>query len=177
MRGEADRTKILRFMRELGSRVTGPGCIYLTGGGTAVLEGWRDMTVDVDLKALPEPAGLFEAIAVIKDLVDVNVELAAPDDFIPSVPGWRERSRFICREGRVDFFHFDPYAQVLAKIERGHGRDRDDVAAMLQRGLVEREQLWRCFEAIDPQLIRFPAIDAPSFRAAVLAVCRPGDSL
>jgi hypothetical protein len=31
------------------------GRIYLTGGATALLYGWRSTTIDVDLKANPEP--------------------------------------------------------------------------------------------------------------------------
>lgn len=171
MRGEADQAKIERFMSQLGQRVQGGGKIYLTGGATAVLEGWRGMTIDVDLKAEPEPAGFFEAIAGLKESVDINVELAAPDDFIPSLPGWQDRSRFISRHGRLDFYHYDPYSQAMAKIERGHERDVGDVAAMIQRGLVERRRLWILFEAIESELIRYPAIEPKAFRAAVAAIC------
>lgn len=176
MRGESDRIKIERFMAELGRRLNGPARIYLTGGSTAVLEGWRDMTVDVDLKALPEVAGLFEAIAELKDAVDVNIELASPDNFIPPVPGWQERSVFITRHGNLDFFHYDPYSQALAKIERGHARDLRDVAAMIERGLVECGRLLQLFEQIEPQLIRFPAIEPRAFRASVLAICQDSGS-
>lgn len=172
MRGESDRAKIERFMAELGRRVNGPARIYLTGGSTAVLEGWREMTVDVDLKALPEVAGLFEAIAEVKDAVDVNIELASPDDFIPPLPGWQERSVFIARHGNLDFFHYDPYSQALAKIERGHTRDLRDVAAMMERGLIERGRLLRFFEQIEPNLIRYPAIEPAAFRTSVLAICQ-----
>ena len=177
MRGEADRAKIERFMAELGQRVRGPGKIYLTGGGTAVLEGWRGMTVDLDLKAEPEPAGFFEAIAELKDRIDVNVELASPDDFIPALPDWQARSPFIGRHGAVDFHHYDPFSQALAKIERGHERDGRDVAAMLARGLIDRGRLGEFFEAIQPQLIRYPAIEPAAFRASVMAICRPGGEL
>ncbi|HVS54008.1 MAG TPA: hypothetical protein VHD62_16760 [Opitutaceae bacterium] len=158
-------------MSELGQRVRGPGRIYLTGGATAVLEGWRGMTIDVDLKAEPEPAGFFEAIAGMKDDIDINVELASPDDFIPPLPGWQERSRFIARHGRLEFYHYDAYSQAMAKIERGHERDLGDVTAMLQRGLVESGRLWALFEAIEPELIRYPAIEPKAFRAAVAAIC------
>ncbi len=174
MRQEADREKIERFMAELGQRVRSEGRIYLTGGGTAVLEGWRGMTIDLDLKALPEPAGLFEAIAALKDSLELNIELASPDDFIPPLPGWQERSLFIRRVGKVDFFHYDPYAQALSKIERRHARDLQDVKAMIARGLVARDTLWRLFEAVEARLIRYPAIEPAAFRAAVRAVCRPG---
>ena len=60
-----------------------PGRVYLTGGATAVLHGWREMTIDIDLKADPQPAGFFEAIAHVKESESVNVELASTDDFIP----------------------------------------------------------------------------------------------
>ena len=54
----------------------------------------------------------------------MNVELAAPDDFIPPLPGWRERSLHIVQQGLVDFFTLMIfYAQALAKIERGHEQE------------------------------------------------------
>jgi hypothetical protein len=37
-------------MEGLGRHARGPGRVYLTGGATALLEGWRASTVDVDLK-------------------------------------------------------------------------------------------------------------------------------
>lgn len=116
-------------MAALGKAVSGPGRIYLTGGATAVLYDWRQSTIDIDMKADPEPAGLFEAIVILKETLAINIELAAPDDFIPALPGWRERSLFITRSGELDFLHYDPYAQVLSKVERGHARDLQDVEA------------------------------------------------
>ncbi|MBI3852544.1 MAG: hypothetical protein HY298_19985 [Verrucomicrobia bacterium] len=110
MRAETNQAKLEAFMAALGARVRGAGSIYLTGGATAVLHGWRDTTIDVDLmKSDPEPPGLFEALATLKEELDINVELASPDDFIPALPGWRERSLFIARHGWLDFFHYDPY--------------------------------------------------------------------
>jgi len=95
------------------------------------------------------------------------VELASPADFIPALPGWEERSPFIAREGRLSFHHYDFYSQALAKIERGHARDKADVAEMLARGLVEPGRLRALFEAILPRLDRYPAIDPASFRNAL----------
>ena len=86
MRGETDREKIERFMSALAERVDGAGRIYFTGGGTAVLYGWRTTTIDLDLKADPEPSHFFEAIAELKETVDLNIELASPDDFLPPLP-------------------------------------------------------------------------------------------
>jgi hypothetical protein len=167
MRGETDRAKLERFMRALGERVQSEGTIYLTGGATALLFGWRDTTIDIDIKADPEPRGLFEAIAMLKETLDVNVELASPDQFIPPVPGWQGRSLFIARHGRVTFRHFDPYTQALAKLQRGHDRDRRDVREMHRVGLVTRHDLEQTFHEIEPQLIRYPGIDGGEFRSAV----------
>ena len=62
---------------------------------------------------------LFRDQSVPKGRLNINVEFASPDDFIPELPGWQERSRFIVREHSLDYFHYDFYAQCLAKIERG----------------------------------------------------------
>lgn len=162
-------------MRAIGRAARGPGRVYLTGGTTAVLEGWRRSTVDADLKLDPEPPGVFEGLRRIKDDLDVNIELAAPDDFIPPLPGWQKRSRHIARHGAVDFFHYDFYGQALAKIERGHDRDLADVREMLARGLVEPAELRRLFAAIEPAMIRYPAIDADVFARKLEAVLGEGD--
>jgi hypothetical protein len=171
MRSETDRTKLAAFMSALGKRVTGPGCIYLTGGATTVLHGWRSMTIDIGLKPDPEPPGFFEALALLKDELDINVELACPE-FIPSIPGWRERSLFISRHGPLEFFHYDPYGQTLSKLQRRHDRDLRDVQSMRQAGLIHVDRLREMFDSIAPDLIRYPAVDAPSFRAAVIEFCQ-----
>jgi hypothetical protein len=167
MRLESDKSRIESFMAAMGKQVRGKGRIYLTGGATAVLHGWRAMTIDIDIKPDPEPAGLFEAIALLKDELDVNVELASPDQFIPAVPGWLERSLFIACHGLVEFFHYDPYGQTLAKLQRGHARDLRDIQSFLRDGLVQLDKLRELFCLIEPELIRYPAIDPAAFRAAV----------
>lgn len=171
MRPPVEREKLLSLMEALGRRVRSPGRIYLTGGATALLHGWRPMTVDVDLKADPEPSGLFEAIAMLKDELAVNIELACPSDFIPELPGWRERCLFIASHGQLEYYHYDPYSQALSKIERGHPRDLKDAEAMLLAGLIHPEPLIGFFQQIEPQLIRYPALDHASFRASVIAFC------
>ncbi|HSH37673.1 MAG TPA: DUF6036 family nucleotidyltransferase [Chthoniobacterales bacterium] len=174
MRQLTDKARLEVFIAALGRRVSGPGRIYLTGGATAVLHGWRTMTIDIALKADPEPRGLFEAIASLKEELDVNVELASPDDFIPAAPGWRERSPFIARHGSVEFFHCDPYGQALSKLQRRFDRDIVDARALVESGLVQRGKLRQMYDQIEPRLIRYPAVDAGSFRAAVMAFCDEG---
>jgi hypothetical protein len=171
MRGEADRAKLQRLMAAIGERVTGSGIIYLTGGATALLFGWREATIDVDIKPDPEPPGLFQAIAALKESLDLNIELASPDQFIPTLPGWRERSIFIAQHGPVSFYHYDLYSQALAKLQRGHARDLRDVDAMRSARLIEPQTLAQLFREIRPRLIRYPAIDAATFERVVREFC------
>jgi uncharacterized nucleotidyltransferase DUF6036 len=167
MRRPVDDERIHRFMRALGAEAESDGRLYFTGGATAVLLGWRPSTIDVDIKLEPESDRLFRALPRLKEQLEINVELASPDAFIPEVPGWRKRSAFIAREGRLSFYHYDLYAQALAKIERGHAQDLADVREMLGRGLIDRQELLQRFAQIEPQLHRYPAVDPPSFRRAV----------
>jgi hypothetical protein len=167
MRRPADAERIRRVLRQLGDAATRPARIYLTGGATAVLHGWRASTLDVDLKLVPDHDEILRAMPAIKERAEVNLELAAPDEFIPPLPGWEERSLFIEQIGPVAFFHYDPYAQTLAKIERGHALDLDDARRMVTEGLVDRAELRRLFGRIEPNLFRYPAIDPRAFRAAV----------
>ena len=109
--------------------------------------------------------------ARLKDALNVNIELASPDLFVPALPGWQDRSRFIARHGQVSFLHYDFYGQALAKVERDHPRDRHDVACMLRDGLVVKARLRELFVSVEPQLIRYPAINAPSLRERVMDVC------
>lgn len=167
MRRVAEQEQIHRFIAALGRRATSPARLYFTGGATAVLLGWRTSTIDVDILILPEDDRLLRALPELKEELEMNVELACPAHFIPELPGWQERSLFIAQEGKLSFLHYDLYAQALAKIERGHALDITDVEQMLRRGLIEPAQVKNLFEAIAPQLYRYPAIDPPSFRQAV----------
>ncbi len=169
MRRPVDAERIYRFMRELGGEAERDLRLYFTGGATAVLFGWRASTLDVDIKIDPESDRIYRALPRVKESLEINVELAAPDQFIPEVPGWQERSAFIAREGRLSFYHYDFYAQALSKIQRGHSQDRNDVKQMLQRGLIDPEELRRRFEQIEPQVYRFPAIHPAAFRRALEA--------
>jgi hypothetical protein len=167
VRALADRERIERLMDAFGRAARVDLRIYLVGGATAVLLGWRATTIDVDLVMRPEDDTLLRAIPELKESLQVNIELASPLDFIPVPPGWEDRGRFVARTGRIDVFHFDLYAQALAKVERGHRQDLADVNEMVRRGIVDRGRALEYFARIEPQLYRFPAIDAPTYRRAV----------
>jgi hypothetical protein len=164
MRPPVDDHAIRALARELGRIARRPVRVYLTGGSTAVIEGWREATIDVDLRFEPEADELLRALPALKERLGVNVELVSPPDFIPELPGWRERSPHVIHEGRVDVHHFDLYSQALSKIERGFEQDLADVREMIERGYVDPSRLRALFDGIDPELYRYPAIDATAFR-------------
>lgn len=167
MRPKVDAQKIERLMQALGLEAQGSGCIYFTGGASALLIGWRSSTVDVDIRLDPEPPGIFQAIAKLKQELNINIELASPQDFLPPLPGWRDRSVFIGKQGQISFYHYDFTAQALSKLSRGFDRDINDVQAMYEQKLFSLEELQDCFEAIAPDLIRFPALNIDTIKSRV----------
>ncbi len=169
MRERADAERVRAFMRAAGAAAAHEGICYLTGGATAVLVGWRSTTIDVDIGLEPEQDELLRELPRIKSELRVNVELASPGDFIPLPAEWEGRAISVAREGKLLFAHFDPYSQALSKLERGHVHDLEDVKAMKRLGLVDANRLQQLFDEIEPELYRFPAIDPPTFRAAVEA--------
>jgi hypothetical protein len=167
MRELTDAARVRDFMRALGRQSRLAGRVYLVGGACAVLLDWRQTTIDIDLELDAALQPLLRDVPDIKESLRVNVELAAPSHFIPELPGWRERSPFIVREGLVDFHHYDFYAQALSKLERAHTRDLTDVDRMSAQALITPARLWSLFETIEPDLFKYPAIHPPTFRSAV----------
>jgi len=167
MRRQVTVNKLRKFMSELAKASKGPGSVYLVGGSTALLLNLREQTIDIDLKLDPEPDGAFEAIAKLKNELEVNVELASPDDFIPVPSDWKDKSQFIETIEGVSFFHFDIASQALAKIERGHTQDLLDVKAYLGEGILSSEQIRQRLSDALPLVLRYPSIDSKQFQSKV----------
>src|SRR5438874_4506236 len=160
MRQPITADSLQAFMKELAAAAKTPSRVYLVGGATSVLLGWRKSTIDVDLKIVPESDEILRSLPRLKEHLHINIELASPDDFIPELPGWQERSRFIQQEGKLSFYHYDFYAQALAKIERGHDIDLNDVKQLIESGAVEVKRLRELFNSIRSQIYRYPDLDA-----------------
>lgn len=174
MREPADAERVRRLAAELG-RVVSPGTkMYLTGGATAVLEGWRDSTVDIDVRFEPDSDEPLRRISELKEEMMVNVEFASPLDFLPELPGWRDRSRFRFRESNLEVFDFDLYSQALSKLERGFELDLEDVQSMVRSGEIEPIKLLELYEAIESELFRFPAVDPAKLRNSVESLAAAG---
>ncbi|HEY5883549.1 MAG TPA: DUF6036 family nucleotidyltransferase [Pyrinomonadaceae bacterium] len=167
MRQQVTSQRLQEFMKVLGDRVTQPTRVFMVGGATAVLLGWRNSTIDIDLKVVPDSDEVLQLFHLLKERLGINIELASPDDFIPELPGWQDRSQFIAQMGKITFVHYDFYAQALAKIERGHDSDLSDVMNLIKTDLVNPKRLLDLFSQIKDQLYRYPAIDPQSFERAV----------
>ena len=72
-------------------------------------------------------------------------------------------------EGLLSFHHYDFYSQCLAKIERALKKDLFDAQQMIDAGLVDPARLRGLFDAIEPDLKRYPAIEPAGFRGALEA--------
>ena len=111
MREALTADSLQSFMKALAVDARTPSRVYLVGGASAVLLGWRNSTIDVDLKIIPESDEILRALPRLKERLHINIELASPDDFIPELPGWQERSRFIQQESKLSFYHYDFYGR------------------------------------------------------------------
>jgi hypothetical protein len=167
MRKDVTARKLQIFMEELAARAQSPGNVYFTGGATALLFGMREQTIDLDIRFEPEPRGVFEAIASLKNKLDINIELASPADFIPVTSDWKTKSVFIAQIGQVGFYHFDLRAQALAKIERGYAQDIADARGFLSAGEISKDDFQSYLLAVKPGFVRYPAIDVEALEAKV----------
>ena len=141
MRDELTRDRLRALMEEL-ARTAPRGAsysVYLVGGGTAVCAGWRTSSIDADL--FSEEESVFHDIQGIKERLNVNVEFTRPEHFVPALRGSDSRHVFIDTVGRVSYYHYDPYAQVLSKIVRGFERDLDDARHFVRSGMVDLTRL------------------------------------
>jgi len=170
MRPDVDRDRVLELVSEVGRRLRGPHTLYLVGGSSAVLIGWRASTRDVDVRPEPDSDELLRILHDLKQALDMNIELASPLDFLPALEGWQDRSPYVGSWGPLHVRHLDLRMQALAKLERGLDTDLDDVRAMLGRDLVNREELYDGFATMRPSLFRFPAVDAEHFERRIADV-------
>lgn len=168
MRGELTREGFQSLMQEIARRAPRGRSyrVFLVGGGTAVFAGWRSSTIDADLHADDE--AVFRDIQAIKERLQVNVELARPEDFVPALSGTEGRHVLLDTFGRVSFFHYDPYAQLLSKVVRGFRKDMQDAESFITSGMVDPERFRSLVHDIpEAEYARYPAL---SQRAVLEAV-------
>ena len=111
---------------------------------------------------------MFGEIQDIKERLQLNIEFVRPEDFVPALKGSEERHLFIETVGRVSFYHYDPYAQLLSKVVRGFRRDLKDATSFIDSGLVEEERFRSLVREI-PQAsyARYPSLSQAAVLQAV----------
>lgn len=140
--------------------------VYLVGGSTAVLAGWRAATVDADLSADDE--AVFRDIQGIKERLELNIEFARPEHFVPPLAGSAERHVFIERVRDVEFYHYDPYAQLLSKVVRGFRKDLLDAERFVASGMVDPARFRELVVGIpDAAYARYPNLSRAAVDRAV----------
>ena len=140
--------------------------VFIVGGGTAVLLGWRASTIDADLHA--DRDEVFRDIQGVKERLGLNVEFARPEHFVPPLEGSDGRHLFIRAEGNVSFFHYDPYAQVFSKVVRGFRQDMEDARRFVATGLVDPERFRALVNGIPAKAYaKYPALSPAAVQEAV----------
>lgn len=155
-------------MKELARSAPGRGShrVFFVGGGTAVLEGWRESTIDADLYSDGEE--IFRDVQGIKERLQLNIEFARPEDFVPAVAGSADRHVFVEKVGKVSFYHYDPYAQLLSKVVRGFNRDMQDARSFLDSGMVNADRFRSLVSAIpEATYAKYPALSREAVLEAV----------
>jgi hypothetical protein len=66
--------------------------------------------------------------------------------------------------GKLQFYHYDLELQALAKLERGHSQDLEDVTNLIRTGNVTTQELRRKFKEVEPNLIRYSAVNIEKFK-------------
>jgi len=168
MRQELTRERLLELVKALARAAPRRRTyrLFLVGGGTAVILGWRRASIDVDL--FSEQDALFAHIQEIKERLNINVELARPEDFVPPLAESDDRHVFIDRIGAIALYHYDPCAQLLSKVVRGFQRDMDDARSFMDSGMVDGEKFRSLVRGIpDAAYANYPRLSRRGVENAV----------
>lgn len=168
MRGRLTREGLQSLMKEIARSATGRKAyrVYFVGGGTAVHSGWRESTIDANLYSAEDT--IFRNVQDIKERLRLNIELARPEDFVPPLTGSMNRHLFIDTIGRVSFYHYDPYVQLLSKVVRGFNRDIQDADNFIAGGMVDTERFRSLVQRIPARAYaEYPALSRQALLDAV----------
>ena len=157
MRPPLNKERLDEFMETLGREFRGKYArIYFVGGASLVYEGLKEITIDIDinLKQTPpeEQGALVRTLRELKYKLELNIEEASPEEFIPLPSGALDRGVYLQRIGNVEFFHFDLYSTSLSKIGRGSEKDYEDVLKLLEHAKISWEKLEIFYDEIFPKL-------------------------
>ncbi len=152
MRPPVDRTRLVRFFEQIEKRLTRHVRLYLVGGSVWIHLGIRTSTLDIDYAVSAEDERAYDEIErIIRDLkqeLDINIERASPDHFIPVPPNALARSPFVGQFGKLGVYYYHLPSLVLAKVARGYEHDLTDVVSLIQAGHVTLAEVQENFEDV-----------------------------
>jgi len=167
MRRGVDKAAIESFLQQLGRTFYKPARLYLVGGAALVHLGIRPgFTQDIDVQVSgPHGRDLIVTIQELIERMQINIEFAAPGDFIPLPSQWEAHARFVDRYSLIGVFYFDFYSIALSKIERGNTTDIADVKLLIQEGIITLVELDQAYQEVLAQLGkgRYPRVTPQRF--------------
>lgn len=176
MRRGVDKAAIESFLQQLGRTFHKSARLYIVGGAALVHLGIRPgFTQDIDVQVYGANEGdLIVTIQKLIERLQINIEFAAPGDFIPLPLQWESHAQFVGRYGSIDVFYFDFYSIALSKIERGNDRDIADVKLLMQHGMITLDELDKAYQEVLAQLGkgRYPRITPQRFAERYQAIRR-----
>lgn len=139
-----DNTEIQSVLQILGERVPPSSRLLLVGGSALVLLGSPRLTIDIDFIGDDvSPSDLDKIIMQVARELRIYVEPIAMQRFIPVPDGSDERTIRIGQFGNLEVFVADPYSIALSKLDRGFDTDFDDMIFLVNRNLVDIDELER----------------------------------
>lgn len=72
MREKVTAEGVEKFMKAIGRAAKKNARIYFVGGATAVLVGWRETTIDLDIKIVPDVDEILRTLPHLKEHLKLN---------------------------------------------------------------------------------------------------------
>ena len=134
--------RIQAFLTALGARYPHPAQLYLLGGSALCLLGSSRPTLDIDYVGDDlKKNDLQKAMDELAREMGLDVEAVPIEKFIPLSVARHKNNIRVGKFGKIDVYILDPYSIALSKTDRGFDTDLDDIVFLIQRGLVDFEEL------------------------------------
>jgi len=158
MADSVNATQLEMFLQELGKRYPAAATLYLLGGSALILLGSQRGTLDVDYVGIDNPGLWNDLQRMIADLaqeMDLKIDAVPYNEMIPPLTDSAQRQIPVGVYGKLQVFIVDPYAMALGKLDRGFPTDLQDLVFMLQRNLLQLDELEKTLREILPQAREF----------------------
>lgn len=154
-----NREKLSEFITHIAKSFIGSGVLYLVGQTSRLNEGWTywieeiDFTVDVSAE---DRTTFNETVSQFKKENPIKIVEESPEEVIPLPEGYPARHRKVVTtdlttNGKLKFYHFDPYSVAFRYIARGDEQDYQLVLDFLKHGWINEEEMNKLLEELLPR--------------------------